>query len=122
MEGQKMKYTVMNENHMFRRVYRHGNSYISPTLVCYVMKNKREKRSLYGITSSKKIGCAVKRNRARRVIRAAYRELAPQLKTGYCLVFVARTRTAYVKMWSVKREMREQLLKAGVLDSEKTHN
>ena len=116
-----MKYTVMNENHMFRRVYRYGSSYSSPALVCYVMKNKRDRRSLLGITSSKKIGCAVKRNRARRVIRAAYRELAPQLKPGYCLVFVARTRTAYVKMWTVKKEMKEQLLKAGVLDSEKAY-
>ncbi len=117
-----MKYTVMNENHMFRRVYRYGKSFVSPSLVCYVMKSGRDKKSQYGITSSKKIGCAVKRNRARRVIRAAYRELAPRVKTGYCLVFVARTRTAYVKSWSVKREMKEQLQKAGVLESEKTRH
>ena len=62
-----------------------------------------------GITASKKIGGAVARNRARRIIRAAYRQLAPRVAPGYDLVFVARTRTTKVKMQQVLRAMEKQL-------------
>lgn len=58
-----------------------------------------------GITSSKKIGKAYQRNRARRVIRAAYAQLAPRLNGNYDIVFVARSATCsvkcrrYIKTW-----------------------
>ncbi|MBQ1992326.1 MAG: ribonuclease P protein component, partial [Clostridia bacterium] len=55
------------------------------------------------------------RNRARRVIMAAYRELYPQLKDGYDLIFVARGRTPFLKSTDVLRCMEKQLKKAGVL-------
>ena len=42
-----------------------------------------------GYTTTKKIGKACRRNRARRVIREAYRILEPQLRQGYDIVFAA---------------------------------
>lgn len=114
-----MKYRILNENHRFQAVYRRGTSYVGPALICYVLRNKHAGQCYYGITSSKKIGCAVHRNRARRVIRAALRQLMPEMKDGYSIVFVARTKTAHVKMGVVLREMKEKLEKAGVLGSEK---
>lgn len=102
------------ENNSFRRAYAKGKSFVSPVLVTYVLKN-RAHRIRVGITTSKKTGNAVKRNRSRRVIREAARQVLPQLCGGYDLVFVARAKTPYVKSTDILKEMRKQLTEAGVL-------
>ena len=105
---------TLKENRDFQRLYKRGKSGVSPILVTYILKNKTDNLR-YGITTGKKIGNAVKRSRARRVIRAAFRELSPSLRTGYDIVFVARGRTPLVKSTEVLRHMEKQLKKAGVL-------
>lgn len=102
-------------NNDFRRIYARGKSYVTPLVVVYVMKN-RTRNVRVGITTSKKIGNAVLRSRSRRVIREAYRELSPCVKTGYDLVFVARGRTPHVKSTDIRRHMEKQLRAAGVLE------
>lgn len=77
----------------------------SPSVVLYYYKTKGRKSNRLGITVTKKIGGAVRRNRARRVIFEAYRLLEPQLPTGYDFVIVARTRATSVKMQVVKGEL-----------------
>lgn len=72
-----------------------------------------------GITTSKKIGNAVERNRARRIIRAAFRDNLPYLKNGYDFVFVARSRTKHLKSTDISAIMSKQLSKAGVKRYEK---
>lgn len=66
-----MQYEVLNRNNDFRRIYARGKVQAGPILVTYVCKN-RAGRPGVGITVSKKVGKAVRRNRARRVIREAY--------------------------------------------------
>ena len=98
----------LNENYLFRRLYHRGKSKVDPVLITYCMRNgKRYNR--VGITSSKKIGKAVARNRARRVIREAYRLCNQQYGSGYDLVFVARTKTTCVPMQQVLRAMQGHL-------------
>ncbi len=99
---------VIKENHIFRRLYHRGKYQAHPLLVTYALKN-RLPVNRFGITASKKIGGAVERNRAKRVIRAAYRQLEPQLPLGWDIIFVARTRTTCVKMDEVAAVMRRQL-------------
>ncbi len=99
---------VIKENHIFRRLYHRGKYQAHPLLVTYALKN-RLPVNRFGITASKKIGGAVERNRAKRVIRAAYRQLEPQLPLGWDIIFVARTRTTTVKMDEVAAVMRRQL-------------
>lgn len=98
----------------FRRLYHRGKSFADPVLVTYVMKN-RTGICRIGITTSKKIGNAVSRNRARRIIRAAYSLLEEKIEGNYDFVFVARSRTCCVKMQSVAAAMEKQLKKAGVI-------
>ena len=74
--------------------------------------------SRIGITTSKKVGNAVKRNRSRRVIGAAFNELSGRVKVGYDFVFVARALTPYLKSHEVKAAMEKQLKAAGVLLAE----
>ena len=104
----------MKENRDFRRVYARGRSYVSPSLVTYVMKNRNAALRV-GITTGKKVGNAVKRSRSRRVIREAYRQAYPRLKKGYDVVFVARGRTPFVKSTEVYRAMMKHFRDAGVL-------
>ena len=105
----------LKENRDFRRLYARGRSFVSASLVTYVMKNKKGVKRV-GITTSKKIGNAVLRSRSRRVIREAYRQAFPRLKTGYDFVFVARGKTPHLKSGQVYRAMAAQLREAGVLE------
>ena len=86
----------IRESYIFRRAYKKGVSLVSPYAVVYMLKNRRNNIRL-GITAGKKIGKAVSRNRAKRVITAAFRQLLPQIPAGYDYVIVARTRILTVK-------------------------
>lgn len=109
------KIVSMCTNNDFRRAYSKGKSYVGALLVSYVRKNRLGVTRV-GITTSKKVGNAVLRSRSRRVIREAYRQLAPEVKAGYDLVFVARGKTPHVKSTDVGRQMAFQLSSAGVLE------
>ncbi len=105
---------TIKENYVFRRLYKSKKSYVYPQLVIYVARN-RFNNFRYGITTSKKIGNAVQRNRSRRVVRAALRELYGELDGGYDVVFVSRSRTAFTKSTELAAIMRESFKKAGVI-------
>lgn len=109
-----MKSNTLKENKDFRRLYYRGKSRADSTIVTYAMKNRLGKTRV-GITSGKKIGNAVKRNRSRRVIRAAFSAVEPRLNGNWDIVFVARTKTPFVKMQTVLEEMEKQLKDLGVI-------
>ena len=104
-----MKTTVIiKKNRDFTRMYRRAKQQTGPFLVTYCAKNRLGCNRI-GITASKKVGDAVRRNRAKRVIRAAYTQLEPILPQGYDFIFVARSRTARCKMQPVREAMRQQI-------------
>ena len=87
-----MKRTAtLKENYEFRRAYHKGKSCVTPPLVVYARPN-RGARNRLGVTVSAKLGHAVVRNRVRRRLREIYRLAQPELKQGYDLVLVARSR------------------------------
>jgi len=98
----------LTENYLFRRLYHQGKSNVSPWAAVYWRKNRLSKNRL-GITTSKKLGGAVQRNRARRLIKEAYRLLEPELTDGFDIVIVARQRTVTAKMQQVKKSLNELL-------------
>lgn len=110
-----MKSNTLKENKDFRRLYYRGKSAAGANLVTYVMKRKAPQTRI-GITTGKKIGGAVERNRARRVIRAAFSQLEDRLLCNYDIVFVARTNTTKVKMQDVLADMEKQLQKLGAIE------
>ena len=79
---------------------------MTPEFIMYYRKNRLHTNRL-GITVSKKIGHAVERNRAKRVIREAYRLCEDRIKNGYDFVFVARSRTTKIPMTAVKTRMED---------------
>ena len=111
------KYITLKENSDFNRVYYRGKSSAKPQLVVYSLKNRLGVCRI-GITTSKKIGNAVERNRSRRIIRAAFQSVIKDFDTegkGYDFVFVARTKTKYLKSTHIEKAMRECFAELGVM-------
>ena len=106
---------TMKENYEFRRVYEKGRSAVDQLLVTYCFRRKKGNGIRFGFTSGKKIGHAVERNRSRRVMRAAVRELFPSLQGDWDIIFVARAATAKAKSTDVKKAMTKHLKKLGIL-------
>ena len=109
------KYITVKDNREFSLAYRRGKSCVSPVLVTYALKTKGNTLR-YGITTGKKVGNAVKRSRARRVIRASYYQRFDRIKPGYIIIFVARGKTPYVKSQVVCKAMKQHLKTLGILE------
>lgn len=108
------KLVSIKENRDFRRLYNRGKSFVSPALVIY-FQNSRAGFSRLGITCGKKMGKAVKRNRVKRIIREAYRNLLPDFNKNIDIVIVARAASVSLKEPQIEVQMRELLKKAEIL-------
>jgi ribonuclease P protein component len=65
--------------------------------------------------ASRRIGGAVLRNRARRILRAAWRELADEVEDGYDVVVVARAAIVGARTQELVAEVAELLSRAQVI-------
>ena len=91
----------------FARVYKQGKSRGSRfAVILYRRNGLRFTRTAF--VASKKVGNSVERNRSRRLMRAAYKTIEPNIKSGYDIIFVARAAIIGCK----EPEVEEQLKKA----------
>ena len=113
-----MKNIAIKENHLYLKAYRNGKRSVGRYVAVYVLRDLAAKRIMtahpekkyvnrLGLSVSKKIGGAVQRNRAKRIIRAALFDLQKQraLKTGYLIVISARLGIAQKKSSDIYREL-----------------
>ncbi len=107
------KYVCIKRDREFKFLFNKGESIVNYAFVCYVRESKRRVNRI-GIVTGKKVGNAVKRNRARRVIREAFRLIEPLLKEKtqkrYDFIFVARTKTPMLKSTKIYSLMEKQVL------------
>ena len=113
-----MRYRTLDKNWQFNRVYGRGKSYVHPHCVLYVTKNRLGYTRI-GLTATKKVGHAVQRNRARRVMKAAIDEHLDYNIGGYDLVFVARGMTPRLKSWQLSAVVAKLFAQAGLPDKAK---
>ena len=73
----------------FQRVREHGKSYAHPLLVLAALPNQ-ETHSRFGVVAGRAIGKAVRRNRAKRLLRSALHPLLPSILAGWDVVLIAR--------------------------------
>ena len=110
-----MRYRTLNKNWQFNRVYGRGKSYVHPHCVLYVAINRMGYTRI-GLTATKKVGHAVQRNRARRVMRAALAEHLSQNIGGYDIILVARGQTPRLKSTQLSKTLGKLFTKAGLPD------
>lgn len=103
-------------NKDFRRLYARGKSCASGYVVAYVMKNRNADFNRIGLTVGKTVGNAVKRNRAKRLMRESYRLMEHNLKQGYDIVLVARGRIVGKTFSQVDRDVVYAMRKIGMLE------
>jgi len=102
-----MLYTeTLNDNRDFLALYKKAPFSASKFTVIYVRPNGRSFNRL-GITAGKKVGNAVCRNRAKRLIRQAYRESEINLPIGIDIVIVARKPICDIKSQTLCYYMRK---------------
>ncbi len=73
----------------FKRVRQSGKSYAHPLIVLVAQTNE-EMGLRVGVAAGRTVGTAVKRNRAKRLLREAVRPLLPSLASGWDLLLIAR--------------------------------
>ena len=98
----------------FARARRFGTVHRHPAMAISVCANELS-HNRYGIVTGKRLGIAVIRNRCKRRLGSALRELHPLLRQGFDIVVIARrnlTEQPYIELPRILRELfaRAQLL------------
>jgi ribonuclease P protein component len=98
----------------FKRVRRSGKSYAHPLVVLYVLKSDL-KGVRVGVSAGLGVGNAVKRNRAKRLLRAAMNDLLPQTTPGSDLLLIARFPLPESNLQLTRAAVSNLLERAGLL-------
>ena len=113
MRELKKRYVVIKSARDFSYLFKKGESVVTYGFVCYIRPRRAGKNRL-GIVTGKKVGNAVKRNRARRIIREAFRLIDPIIREGsqkrFDFVFVARSKTPHLKTGQLVELMKKNVL------------
>ena len=122
-----MKFPAIKEHHLYNKTYRSSKRFFGRYVCVYVLKDTHARLlqkshpmkvmvNRFGISVSKKIGTAVKRNRAKRIIRAAYAPLEDKLHKGYLIVVSAKPEIAGRKSPEIQSELRYAFKKLDMLE------
>lgn len=98
----------------FKRVRRSGKSYAHPLIVLYVLRSEHPVTRV-GVTAGITVGNAVRRNRAKRLLRAAMNALLPVTVPGSDLMLIARSPLADSNLEQTRVALSSLLQRAGLL-------
>jgi ribonuclease P protein component len=90
-----------------REALRGGRRHAGSRVILYVRPSPEGLAAAF--VAGRRVGGAVQRNRARRVLREAWRSLAPQIDRGADVVFVARRGILRATVAELEEEMRDLL-------------
>lgn len=105
----------LKKNKEFQAVFRAKQSTANRQFVIYHRHCPQQSVFRFGLSVSKRVGNAVVRNRIKRRIREAIREMEPRICTGKDYVIIARKPTADMDYQQIKRSLHHVCKRAGVL-------
>ena len=103
----------------FQKVFKKGKSFANRQFVVYVLPNEETETYRVGLSVSKKLGNAVKRNQIKRYIRQSILEINDGLKQHTDYVIIARNPASKMNFHEVKKSLMHVLRIAKVLAPEK---
>lgn len=110
----------VKKNEDFQNIISTGFSTANRQFVLYVKKRDNNSSTpRFGISVSKKLGNAVVRNRMKRQIRAAMRELVPSIKGGADYVIIARKPAVGIHTLQLQENLQHVFYKAKSLHMKK---
>lgn len=97
---------TIKKNFEFKKVLSRGKFVSSKNITIYFFPN-RLNQMRFGFAIGKKAGCAVERNRIKRIIRESARLTTITLNKGYDLVFVWKNRILAedIRYFDIKKEV-----------------
>ena len=107
-----LKKDVLRRKSDFSALYNKGKSIGDRYVVLFYKKNGLN-YTRKAFLASKKVGNAVKRNRARRLLRESVRQLEKNLSPGYDYIFIARNTIINAKCPDVQRSVASAIKRSG---------
>lgn len=102
-----------------RRVRRHGRTWHHPLLVLMIATGEQAE-SRFAFVASRRVGKAVARNRAKRLLREAVRAQLPHIESGWDCVIVAREQSARATFAEMQTAVAQLFSRAGLMVKEES--
>jgi ribonuclease P protein component len=106
----------ITDEYEYKQVIHNGRLVRSTRFKAYVLKGESLERKA-GFVAGKRVGSAWRRNRAKRLLKEAYRHLKCRLrKDGFKVIFVARKATAESAAADIQKDMARVFEEWGLLN------
>lgn len=105
----------IKDNKEFQYVFKKGKSFANRQLVVYHINKPVQGHFRIGLSVGKRIGNAVTRNRIKRYLRQAFRELEEKVLPAHDIVIIARQPTKNMNYHQTKKSLTHLLSKERLL-------